>query len=161
MMSVVLPWIKARLVEAGDDASARPMSFHYQRPPSVRLQPPDPHAYCRTHRDAEYGHQLGELNFWLPLTDPELTETTLWVESEPGAADYRALRVRRGEIAAFHGTLCRHHVPPNGSACTRVSLDFRVGVGDFFDSEWKLSEAKAQHTRRTIVVSPRGVEGSP
>ena len=32
-------------------------------------------------RDAEYGHQDGEINFWIPLTDPDLTGVTLEVET--------------------------------------------------------------------------------
>ena len=56
------------------------------------------------------------------------------------------------KIAAFHGTLCRHHVPPNHSSHTRVSLDFRVGIGKYFDPQWQLEGAKAQHTRREITV---------
>ena len=41
---------------------------------------------------------------------------------------------------------------PNTSPCTRVSLDFRVGVGGYFDPNWTLREAKAQHTRRHVVL---------
>jgi len=95
---------------------------------------------------------VGEVNFWMALTDPQLTGTTLWVESSPHAADYHPLQVGPGEIAAFHGTLCRHHVPPNHSSYTRVSLDFRVGIGKYFDPQWQLEGAKAQHTRREITV---------
>ena len=40
------------------------VTFWYQRPPSVRLQPPDSLAFCRAHDDAEYGHQVGEVNFY-------------------------------------------------------------------------------------------------
>ena len=39
-------------------------TFWYQRPPSVRLQPPDSLAFCRAHDDAEYGHQVSEVNFY-------------------------------------------------------------------------------------------------
>ena len=177
VMKVVLPFLKARLAEAAEfagDASRQQQQqeqqqqqqqqqhqqhqrpelrdFYYQRPPSLRLQPHDVSAFCRAHRDAEYGHQVGEVNFWMQLTDPEQTQTTLWVESEPGSADYRPLHVAREEIAAFHGTLCMHHVPPNTSPCTRVSLDFRVGIGGYFDPNWTLREAKAQHTRRHVVL---------
>ena len=128
----------------------KPIAFHYQRPPSIRLQPPDPHSFCRVHRDAEYGHQEGELNFWMPITDPSLTQTTLWTESRPEEGDFHPLQLAYGDVAMFHGTLCRHKVPPNMSRSTRVSLDFRVGIGPYFDAEWKLPEAKAQHTRRLI-----------
>ena len=51
------------------------------------------------HHDGEYGHQLGELNFWLPLTNPDLTGVTLWAESAEGADDFHPLQVGLGEIA--------------------------------------------------------------
>ena len=142
----------------GDDDEEiddRPLTFFYQRPPTVRLQPPSGAAEARggrEHCDAEYGHQDGELNFWLPLTDPARTRTSLWAESAPSAGDFHPLDVAQGEIARFHGTRCRHRAPPNASACTRVSLDFRVGIGGFFDPLWQLKEAKAQHTRREVTI---------
>ena len=100
----------------------------------------------------EYGHQRGELNFWLPLTDPKLTRTTLWVESHEGAADDAPLDVGYGEIAAFHGSVCSHHVPANESRHTCVSLDFRVGVEGFFDPHWSMKGTKEDHGRRKVVV---------
>ena len=33
------------------------------------------------HSDADYGHQEGEINFWLPLTDVK-SNNTLWAETE-------------------------------------------------------------------------------
>ena len=57
-----------------------------------------------------------------------------------------------GCIAAFHGTLCRHHVPPNQSWHTRISIDFRVGVDRFFDPSWQLKAAKSQHGRRECTL---------
>ena len=166
MLEVVLPFLVARLREAArargerdDTRDARPITFFYQRPPSPRLQPPAADGVGgggggggREHRDADYGHQDGEVNFWLPLTDPELTRTTLWAESAPGAGDFHPLDVAQGEIAAFHGTRCRHRAPPNESSCARVSLDFRVGVGEYFDPRWQLPGAKAQHTRREVTL---------
>ena len=62
------------------------------------------------------------------------------------------MRIGLGEIATFHGTLCRHHVPPNTSSHTRVTLDFRVGMAPYFDPSWWLSGAKAQHTRREVTL---------
>eukprot|EP00415_Alexandrium_ostenfeldii_P004271 UN4271 len=116
--------------------SKTPISFFYQFPPTLRLQPgPSLKARC-VHRDAEFGHQVGEVNFWMPLTDYSRTRTTLWVESRPDAGDFLPLEIEYGAIAMFHGTLCRHSVPPNTTHCTRVSLDFRIGVGAFFDPAW-------------------------
>ena len=88
----------------------------------------------------------------MPLTDPARTRVTLHVESAPGAGDFRPLDVAYGELAAFHGVLLHHRVPPNTSECTRVSLDFRVGIGRYFDPGWQLREAKAQHTRREVAL---------
>ena len=53
-----------------------------------------------------------------------------WVESEPDRGDYQPLDISYGEIGIFHGTLCRHHVPKNSSDFTRVSMDFRIGLGE-------------------------------
>ena len=52
----------------------------------------------------------------------------------------------------FHGTLCRHYVPPNASTKTRVSLDFRIGVEGCFDPRWVLRGTLDDHHRREIVL---------
>ena len=172
VVEVVLPWLKARLnacgalapigADVGAEAAAgahRPRAggadsvrFHYQYPPTLRLQPGPSSKHVRMHHDAEYGHQLGELNCWMPLTDPAQTGVTLWVESAGGAGDFHPLRVGVGEIASFHGSACRHYVPPNESECTRASLDFRVGVEGYFDPGWSLKGTKEDHTRRSVVL---------
>lgn len=41
----------------------------YQRVPSLRIHIAGSDCHKRSHRDLEYGHQPGEINFWLPLTD--------------------------------------------------------------------------------------------
>ena len=106
----------------------------------------------RPHCDAEYGHQPGELNLWLPLTSPARTRTTLWAESSPGRGDFRPLEVGVGEAAFFFGTHCRHHVPANPSSCTRVSLDFRVGVAGHFDPQWSMRGTQQDHCRAEWLV---------
>lgn len=143
---VVCPYLKTRI---GGEA---PMTFYYQYPPTLRLQPGPSEQFRRVHRDAEYGHQEGEINFWMPLTDYSRTGTTLWLESSPGAGDFRPMEVEYGAVVVFHGTLCRHSVPPNASACTRVSVDFRVGVGPHFDAAWSLDGIGHAHGRRQCVV---------
>lgn len=157
VVDVVLPRLKARLAEhaaaeaAAGAAPAARRRFHYQHPPTMRLQPGPSAHFGPTHADVDYGHQPAEVNFWAPLTSYELTSTTLWVESAPGAADFHPLEVGVGEVAAFHGALCRHRAPPNASAHTRVSLDFRVGVGPFFDPAVPVG-TKATHTWRECWV---------
>ena len=79
--NVVLPFLHANLTEKEADdeddeddedsegeGGEEAVSYFYQYPPSVRIQPGPSDAFCRAHRDAEYGHQVGEINFWLPLT---------------------------------------------------------------------------------------------
>ena len=152
---VVLPRFKALLVEheAERYARDRPLRFFYQYPPTLRLQPGPSNRFVRAHTDADYGHQPGELNFWLPLTSYALTQTTLWIETSAGKEDYLPLGLTgHGEIGSFHGTLCRHHVPPNATCYTRVSLDFRVGVEGCFDPEWKFKGTSMDHVRRTASV---------
>ncbi|CAE7362512.1 unnamed protein product, partial [Symbiodinium pilosum] len=78
---VVLPYMKQRLVAAGVAEMQEPMKFYYQRPPTLRLQPGPARSHVKAHNDATYGHQSGELNFWLPLTDRKLTEVDLHCES--------------------------------------------------------------------------------
>ena len=53
----------------GAASTDEPLTFYVQRPPTLRLQPGPSAFTVRPHNDAEYGHQPGELNFWLPLTD--------------------------------------------------------------------------------------------
>ena len=62
VQEVVLPYLKRRLVEVGaatDEAGS--VTFYYQRPPTLRLQPGPAWAQVKAHNDAEYGHQNGEL----------------------------------------------------------------------------------------------------
>ena len=92
------------------------------------------------------------MNFWLPLTSLAETRTTLWVESAPGADDFKPLEADLGRCGVFHGTLCRHYVPPNASSKTRVSLDFRIGVEGCFDPRWVLRGTLDDHHRREIVL---------
>ena len=99
-----------------------------------------------------YGHQVGEVNLWLPLTSFADTRTTLWVESGPGADDFHPLAADLGRCGVFHGTLCRHYVPPNESSFTRASLDFRIGVDGCFDPTWVLRGTVDDHNRRRIVL---------
>ena len=172
------------------EVSAGETEFYYQFPPTLRLQPgPSDRIGGRAHTDAEFGHQDGEVNFWLPLTDGIFTGgwaacsggggggggggmdcfgcgdgAMLWVESAPGRGDYHPLgagkALRPGDIAAFHGTLCRHVAAPNRSAYTRASLDFRVGVGRFFDRTWVLNGTKNDHGRKYLKL-PLPVQPPP
>ena len=88
----------------------------------------------------------------MPLTDPEQTKTTLWVESAPDAGDYGPLTASLGQIAVFHGSSRKHHVPANSTRFTRMSLDFRIGVEGYFDPAWMMRGTKADHNRREVLL---------
>ena len=155
--------------EEDDDNDAEVLStgetcFYYQFPPTLRLQPgPSDRIGGRAHSDAEYGHQDGEVNFWLPLTDYALTRTALWVESAPGRGDFHPLDCPcdPGSLVAFHGTRCRHVAAPNPSPHTRASLDFRIGVGRFFDAKWVLNGTKHDHGRKFVQLADDASDPQP
>ena len=149
----VLPNLKRRLLEAGSIAGMdEPVTFYCQRPPTLRLQPGPAFAHVKAHHDAKYGHQNGELNYWVPLTDPELTRVDLHCESQAMRGDYHPLRSTLGEMAIFHGSSCRHYVNSNKTTFTRVSFDFRVGVQGFFDPHWQMLGTTSDHDRRVVTV---------
>tara|TARA_B110000091_G_C13796775_1_gene468221 strand:- start:51 stop:2345 length:2295 start_codon:yes stop_codon:yes gene_type:complete len=166
--TVVVPHLKKQLVRAeaeeeekkttntSDETTTllaeKKHTFYYQYPPTLRLQPGPNKQHGRTHRDAEYGHQRGELNFWMPVSYYSLTRTTLFVENSPGSKQFHPLALEYGKVGRFHGTLCHHYSPPNLSMCTRVSFDFRIGISGYFDPSWQLEGVKAQHGRREISM---------
>ena len=57
--------------------------------------------------------------------------------------------------ARFHGTDVRHHVPPNNSQCSRVSLDFRIGLGRFYDPKWRQQLNDSTGGSERATVQPR------
>ena len=149
---VALPHVKRRLVACGGVEEDKPLSFYYQRPPTMRLQPGPGWAKVKPHNDAEYGHQNGELNFWIPLTDRTLNKVDLWSESTFQADDFHPIPAKIGEVISFHGSSCRHYVNANSSTNTRVSLDFRVGVQGFFDPYWQMKGTTDDHGRREVSL---------
>lgn len=149
---VVLPNFKQRLVDISAAEQNEAITFYYQRPPTLRIQPGPARAYVKAHDDAEYGHQNGELNFWLPLTSHKKTGVDLWVESKHGAGDYHQVGANVGEVLSFHGSTCRHYVNSNHSLWTRMSLDFRVGVSGYFEPNWQMNGTTADHSRRKVTV---------
>jgi len=152
VVQVVLPYFKERLASSGLIKPEETTFFFYQRPPTLRIQPGPSTRGVTAHSDSVYGHQDGELNFWMPLTDPDTTQTDIWAESGPGVGDFTPLGARLGQAVAFHGSSCVHYVPPNPTRFTRVSLDFRVGIDKYFDPEWKMRGTKRDHNRRSFCL---------
>lgn len=159
VVDCILPHLKQRLINDDNDNGTNdtsPMQFFYQRPPTLRLQPGPARAFVRPHCDAEYGHQEGELNFWFPLTDRQITKVDLHVEEDcddgDDDGDCIAVPIEMGQILSFHGTNRKHFVNSNDTVFTRASLDFRVGVEGYFDSEWEMIGTTNDHTRRRVQV---------
>lgn len=94
----------------------------------------------------------GELNYWIPLTNRNLTGVDLWCESDADLGDYEPLGTDKGEVTSFHGSSCRHYVPNNLSIHSRVSLDFRIGIEPFYDPHWEMIGTRNDHLRRKIVL---------
>lgn len=63
---------------------------------------------------------------------------------------------RIAEMLRFDGTFCRHFARENSSGRTRVSLDFRCTVEEFFDATWKLPGSLHAHERRAVEFEVRG-----
>uniref|UniRef100_A0A7S3JXT1 Fe2OG dioxygenase domain-containing protein n=1 Tax=Aureoumbra lagunensis TaxID=44058 RepID=A0A7S3JXT1_9STRA len=141
------PWLQRRLALFGLDETR----IFYQRPPTLRIHVSGTGAKVKCHNDCAYGHQPGELNFWMPLSD---CPTTLWVESAENKNDFKPLETKPGIAAVFFGSKCRHYVPENDSGCTRVSLDFRLAPASCFDPYWQLKGTIADHDRGFIDLPP-------
>ena len=61
---LILPRLKARLQSSGAHDEDTPITFFYQRPPTLRLQPGPARALVRAHNDAEYGREFDSPCFY-------------------------------------------------------------------------------------------------
>jgi hypothetical protein len=112
-------------------------SIIYQRIPTFRVHLPGNVAVGEFHRDRDYRHRDGEINFWLPVTDAWDTNT-IWIESDPGECNYRPRPCRVGQILTFDGVNLSHGNKLNETGSTRVSFDFRIiPLSDYVDSDLK------------------------
>eukprot|EP00937_MAST-01D_sp_MAST-1D-sp2_P007598 g7598.t1 len=119
----------------------------FQRYPMRRVAFPGrkkPHT--PRHCDAQYDHQAGELNFWLPLT-AVWAGNTLWSESAPGEGDYHPFVAGWGRCVRFWGCRARHKCVPNDTGFTRVSLDFRAMPTRRFDTGYRDSRGRPTFLR--------------
>lgn len=132
----------------------------FQTAPALRVVPPSSKAAGLRHRDGAYGHQPGQINYWMPLA-PAFGNNTLWIETddaEGGEAargdvilDHDARSRGRASLQSaqavplegdfgilhrFHGHRLFHFTRPNDTPVTRVSLDFRVVPGPCYDDDW-------------------------
>merc|ERR1712183_415288 len=104
---------------------SRLTKLFYAAFPCVRIVPPGNNWTIRPHADFMYGHPVGSINLWVPLTSAS-GSNTLFAELSPGGEDFAPLNLEYGELCRWYGTNCAHFTLPNISDQTRVSLDFRV-----------------------------------
>ena len=96
----------------------------YQTVPTFRVQLPSNVAVGEFHKDADYGHDTHEINFWVPLT-PVFKESAVWIEDADGIS-YKPWPCQPGQALIFDGANMKHGNVPNHSGFTRVSFDFRI-----------------------------------
>ena len=92
----------------------------------------NPGTLAGLHTDMEYGHPLGERNFFLPINLNTRDTNSLYVEGDAMRGDFEPFQLEYGEMMLWNGNSCRHCSPRNISNETRISFDFRVIPG----SEW-------------------------
>jgi hypothetical protein len=115
-----------------------PHELIYQKWPSFRVHLPNNVAVGGWHKDGDYHHPPGEINFILALTSMFESNTTI-TESEPGKMDFHQLELTPGQIVRFDGNQCTHGNLPNKTGVTRVSFDFRVMLPENYDDSHRLT----------------------
>lgn len=101
---VVAPRVAQQWNDSGASSSSIPLdTIVFQRQPCLRVSPPKSGPMGRRHRDRDYGHQPGQINYWLPLASAA-AENTLWVER---VAHLEAVPEAEAEAAAGAGTTAR------------------------------------------------------
>ena len=99
--------------------------YAYQRYPTFRVQIPGNYSVGEFHRDSDYNHPIGEINFVVPLTNA--TDTgSIWCESSPGKKDFHPLNMKKGNVIMFDGNMCDHGNHISEMNTCRVSFDFRL-----------------------------------
>ena len=119
----------------------------YQRVPTFRVHLPNNVAVGEIHRDRDYSHGQGEVNFWLPFT-PAWDTNTIWIESSEGSGDLQPYACGVGQILVFDGVNLLHGNVQNTTGKTRVSVDFRV----IPESQYVPREAATINTKLDFAV---------
>jgi hypothetical protein len=110
------------------------IEVYHQATPTFRVQFPNNVGVGEMHKDADYHHQDGELNFWVPLT-PVYASNTIWIEAARGGCNYQPWSLTPGEVLVFDSVNWRHGNLKNTTGRARVSFDFRIiPAGKFKDT---------------------------
>eukprot|EP01138_Halocafeteria_seosinensis_P009297 gb/GECG01009501.1/.p1 GENE.gb/GECG01009501.1/~~gb/GECG01009501.1/.p1 ORF type:complete len:315 (+),score=40.94 gb/GECG01009501.1/:1-945(+) len=108
----------------------------------------DPVNRIGIHRDADYDHPSGEMNFMLGFTDFFGTNSCCY-ETEPDKGDFKPVEMKYGQFFRFYGNQLRHHNMKNQTGQSRVSIDFRVIPASRYDPNY---EASSLHASRKFTV---------
>jgi len=114
----------------------------FKKKPTFRIHLPNNICVGQKHRDFDYKHPEGEINFWLPFTKV-FGNNGLYVETEPEKADFHNLNMEYGEIFRFYGNKCWHYNNLNDTGFSRLSIDFRVIPGSKWDWDGKQEKGNA------------------
>jgi cytidyltransferase-like protein len=112
---------------AGDSSVTE---IYYQSFPCIRMVQPGDFS-IGPHSDIAYGHHVGSVNFYVPLTKIDGT-AALFLESRLGSEDWHPIAGSYGTVKHFAGATCLHWTTENTAGITRVSLDFRLIAGPIF-----------------------------
>ncbi|GAA4195451.1 hypothetical protein [Microbispora amethystogenes] len=116
--------------------------FCFQQVPTFRVHFPGNVAVGDFHRDRDYNHGDGEVNFWVPFT-PAYDTNSVWIERELGSGDYRPMTVDPGQVLVFDSVDWSHGNKINETGSTRVSFDFRcIRLSDYNPSTLRTVDAK-------------------
>lgn len=121
--------------------------FMYQAFPTFRVHLLKNVCVGAFHKDSDFNHPPGEVNYVIPLTDADGT-ASIWVESEENKGDFEAMKMRVGEFILFNGNFLTHGSKINDTGFTRVSMDFRVLPISKYNSEF----SGASITRKTKFI---------
>ena len=97
----------------------------YQKIPTFRVHLKNNVSVGEFHRDRDYNHGRNEINFHLPFTDTNETNS-IWIETKEDLGDYKPSILKYGQVLMFDGANLKHGNKVNSSEETRVSVDFRI-----------------------------------
>ena len=95
--------------------------FFFQAIPTFRVHLRANKAVGEYHRDSDYGHPDGTVNFWLPLTIAR-SSNSIWIDD---GDQPRSVTAYPGDLIVFDAVHRRHGNEINVTGRTRVSMDFR------------------------------------
>jgi len=123
------------VVSVNMQVTGEPAKVAYQKEPTFRVVLPSGEQLGYRHCDADYHHPPAEINWWIPLT-PVQNSNSLFTESLPGKGDFVPMEMQYGQALRFYGNLCCHYTVPNTSDSCRVSFDMRVLSLDHHRLDW-------------------------